>query len=99
MTFATEPVALREIYELPIVQPQFIPVLTVVAIEAPSHRVRVMELDIRVVIFKFPLFEVHLHRGMTIAAGKHPFCHRRRGNRKLFIGPYRQGGKANPHQE
>jgi hypothetical protein len=48
------------------------------AIEAPSHRLGVMELDIGVFFFQFSLLSIHLHGGMAIAAREHSLGHRRR---------------------
>jgi hypothetical protein len=46
MTFATEPITLCEVDELPVVKPQFVAISCIVAIKAPSHRLRVMEFDL-----------------------------------------------------
>jgi len=99
MTFATEPVAFSEVDQLPIIQTQFIAVSRVVAVEAPSHGLRVMELDVRVFVFEFPLFPIGLHRGMTVAAGEYSLCQRRRRNRKLLLCPHHNGDKANSRQK
>jgi hypothetical protein len=99
MTFATELVAFREVDEFPVEKPQFVAVPRIVAIKAPSHRLRMMELDIGMFIFQFPFFPIHFQGGMAIAAGKHALCHRRRGDGKLLAcSPYK-GDKANPRQK
>ena len=46
MTFATEFVAFREVDELPVEKLEFVAISRFVAIKAPSHRLRMMELDI-----------------------------------------------------
>ena len=51
VTFAAEPVALREINEFPIVKPELIPILRIVAVQTPSHGLGVMELDRCVFVF------------------------------------------------
>lgn len=84
MAFAAESVALCKIDELPVVKPKFIPVLCVVAVEAPSHGFSVMELNVGVFFLEFPLFSIHFHGGMTIAARKHALRDGGRRNRKLF---------------
>jgi len=45
MTFAAEPVAFREVNEFPIVKPQLISIFRIMAIEAPSHCLCMMQLD------------------------------------------------------
>jgi len=94
MTFAAEPVAFLKVDEFPIVKPQLVPVLCIVAIEAPPHRFGVMEMDLRVFLLQPPLFCVHRQRSVAIAAGKHPFCNRRRGDGKLLRAESR-GDKRN----
>jgi hypothetical protein len=96
MTFPTESVAFCEVDELPVEKPQFVAVPRIVAIKAPSHRLRMMELDIGMFILQVSLLPVHLQGGMATAAGKHALCHRRRGDRELLgCTPYK-GDKANP---
>jgi hypothetical protein len=70
MTFATEPVAFREVYEFPIIKPQLISVFCIVTIEAPSHGLGMMKLDLRVFFFQFPFFSIYLHGGMAVATRK-----------------------------
>ena len=78
VTFAAEPVAFGEIDEFSVKKSKLVSIFCIVAVEAPAHRLGMMEPNIRVFVFQFSLFAVHLHRGMAIAAGKHPLCHRRR---------------------
>jgi hypothetical protein len=78
MTFATEPIALGEIYQFAVVQSQLVSILCVMAVEAPSHRFGVMEFDIGVFFFQLPFLSIHLHRGMAAATGEQPLGHRRR---------------------
>ena len=85
MTFATEPVACRKVDQFPVVEPQLISISRIMAIKTPSHRFGVMEFDLRVFFFQFSFPPIHLQRGMAVAARKDPFCHRRRGHRKLFF--------------
>ena len=74
MTFATEPIAFREVNQLSIVKTQLISILCIMAIETPSHCLCMMELDLGMFFFQLSLFSIHLHGGMTIAAGINPFC-------------------------
>ena len=60
MTFATELVAFCEVDELPVEKPQFVTISRFVAVKAPSHRLRMMKLDIGMFILQLPLFSVHL---------------------------------------
>jgi hypothetical protein len=99
MTFATELVAFCEVDELPVEKPQFVAISCFVAIKAPSHRLRMMELDIGMFILQLPLFSVHLQGGMAIAAGKHTLCHGRRGDGKFLTCTTCEGDKANPRQK
>jgi hypothetical protein len=87
MTFATEPVALSEVDQFTIIKSQFIPVFCIVAIQAPSHRFSMMELDICMFLFQFPLFSVHLQGGMAVTAGENAFCKRWRGHGEILISP------------
>ena len=96
MAFATEPVAFCEIEELSIVKPQFISILSVVAVKAPPHRLSMMELDIGMFLLQLPLFSVHLHGGMAVAAGKHALCHRKGGDRELLFDSNGKGDKTKP---
>jgi hypothetical protein len=99
MTFATEPIAFCEVDELPVVKPQFVAISSIVAVKAPSHRLGMMELDIQMFILQLPLFSVHLQGGMASAAGKHTFCHGRRGDGKFLTCTTHKGDKANPRQK
>ena len=50
MTFTTEFVAFCEVDEFPVEKPQFVAISRFVAIKAPSHRLRMMEFDIGMLI-------------------------------------------------
>ena len=97
VTFAAEPVALRKIDEFTVIEPQFVPVLSVVAVQTPSHGLGVMELDGGVFVLEVSLLAVCFHGGMAIAAGKHSFRYRGRGDRELFSGHGRGDQKHCPH--
>jgi hypothetical protein len=99
MTFATEFVAFCEVDELPVVKPQFVAIPCIVAIKAPSHGLRMMESGLGMFILQLPLFSIHLHGGMTVAAGKHTLCHWRRGDGELLVCATHKGDKANPRQK
>ena len=96
MTFATEFVAFCEVDELPVEKPEFVAISRFVAIKAPSHRLRMMELDLGMFILQLPLFSVHLQGGMAIAAGKHSLCHRRRGDGKFLTCTTHKGDEIEP---
>ena len=96
MAFTAEPVAFCEVDGFPVVKPQFIPVFCFVAVKAPSHRLRMMELDIGMFIFQFPFFAVDLHGGMAIATGKHTLGNGRRGDRELLACTTHKGDKTKP---
>ena len=97
MTFAAETVALCKIDELPVVKPEFIPVLCIMTIEAPHHY-RMMELDIRMFVLKLPFLEIRFNGGMAVAARKHPLCNRRWSNREL-LSPLGRRYKINCQEE
>jgi hypothetical protein len=99
VTFAAEPVALGEIDEFSVKKPKFVSIFCIVAVEAPSHGLGVMELNVRVFVFEFPLFPIDLHRGMTVTAGEYSLCQRRRRNRKLLLSPHHNGDKVNSKQK
>jgi len=46
MTFATEPITLGEVNQLPVVKPNFISISYIMAIEAPPHGLGMMKLDL-----------------------------------------------------
>lgn len=96
MTFATELVAFCEVDELSVEKPQFVAISSIVAIKAPSHCLRMMELDIGMFILQFPLFSVHLQGGMAAATGKHTLCHGRRGDGKFLGCTTYKGDKTGP---
>src|SRR4030043_46296 len=87
MAFATEPIALREVDEFPVIKSQLISVFYIMAVEAPSHRLGMMKLDLGVFFFQFTSFPLDLQGGVAAAAGKHSLCHRRRGDRELLTRP------------
>jgi hypothetical protein len=97
MALTAEPIAFGEVYKLPIVKMQLISILCIMAIETPSHRFGVMELDIGVFFFKFSLLSIHLHGGMTIAAGEYPFSNWQRRNWELFTCFHGRGDKTDPY--
>jgi hypothetical protein len=84
VTFPAEPVTLRKINEFPVKKPEFIPVLCIMAVEAPSHGLGMMEFDAGVLVLEVPFFPVDLHGSMTVTAGKHPLCYGGRRDGKLF---------------
>ncbi len=84
VTFAAQPIALREIDELSVIKPELVAISCIVAIQAPSHALRMMELDVRMFFLELPFFCIDLHAGMAIAAGEKSFCDRRRSDGKLF---------------
>jgi hypothetical protein len=94
MAFATEPVAFREVYEFPIIKPQLISVFCIVTIEAPSHGLGMMKLDLRVFFFQFPFFSIYLHGGMAVATREYSLCYGRRSHRELFACPLCKGCKT-----
>jgi hypothetical protein len=99
MALATESIALRKVDQIPIEEPQLISIPRIMAVETPSHRFGVMEFDLRVFFFQFPLLSIQLHRGMAVATGKHPFCHRRRRYGKLLLSFPRKGRETRLQQE
>jgi len=86
MAFATEPVAFGKVDEFSIIKTEFIPVFYIMAIEAPPHRLCMSHPNICMFLLQFPLFTVHFHRGMAIAARIHPFGKGRGRNGKLLAG-------------
>jgi hypothetical protein len=55
-----------------------------------------MELDISMFLFQFPLLLIYLHGGVAAAAWKHTFCHRRGGDRELLFDSAGKGDKTEP---
>jgi hypothetical protein len=94
MTFTAEPMAFGKVDQLPIVKTQLISILCIVAIETPSHRFSVMELDIGVLFFQFPLFSIHFNGGMTIITGVNPFCKGWRRYGKILVSASDRGCKT-----
>jgi hypothetical protein len=56
-----------------------------VAVETPSKVFPVMKDDIGMLVLEFPPLPVNLHRGMAVAARKHPFGQGRRRDRELLF--------------
>ena len=83
MTFAAQPVALRKVDLFASKEAELIAIRRIVAVEAP-HEIRVMEFDMGMFFFELPLRPIHLHGGMTVAAGKVSFRDRRRSDGKLL---------------
>jgi hypothetical protein len=77
-----EPIAFGKVDQIPVIEPELISILHIMAIKTPSHGFGVMELDIGMLFFQLSFLSIHLHRGMTVAAGVHSLGHRRRG---IFI--------------
>jgi hypothetical protein len=84
MTLAAETIALREIDQLPIEQPQLIPIFCIMAIEAPPHGLGMVKLDVGMFVFEFPLLEVRFHGGMAVTAWENAFSQRGRRHGKLL---------------
>jgi len=84
VTFTAEPVAFSKLDKRPVKEPQFIAILCIMTIQAPSHGLRMVQSDIRMLVLEFSLFSIDFHAGMAVAAGVHPLCHGRRGDGKLF---------------
>jgi hypothetical protein len=78
MTFAAEAIAFCEVDQISVIKPQLVPILRIMAVEAPSHRFGMMKLDIRVLFFQDPLLSIYFHGRMAVAAREHSFSHRRR---------------------
>jgi hypothetical protein len=97
VALSAEPVAFLEIDEFVVIQAQFVAVFGVMAIEAPSHRLGVMELDVRMFLFQLSLGSMGLHGGVAAAAREQPLRHRRRSN--LFNHAVCRGGKKTHEQE
>jgi len=96
MTFATEPVAFREVYEFPIIKSQLISVFCIMTVEAPSHCLCMVEFNLGMFFFKFPFFPIDFHGGMAVTAGINPLCQGWGRYWKLLIGSTHKGDKANP---
>ena len=58
-----------------------------------------MKSDIGMLILQLPLFSVQLHGGMAVATGKHALCHRRGGDRELFMNPRSHGSETSPEED
>jgi hypothetical protein len=85
VAFPAKLVAFGEINQFAVIKPQFVPVLWVMAVQAPSHGFGMVDLDGGVLVFQLPFLGVQLHGGMAIAAGKHPLGERGRRNRKFVV--------------
>ena len=78
MAFSAESITFCEVDQVPVIEPQLIPIARIVAVEAPPHRFSVMEFDVGVLFLQLPLLPIDLHRGMAVATGIHSLGHRRR---------------------
>ncbi len=79
MAFAAESIAFSEVDQIAVKEPQLVPILRIMAVETPSHRFGVMELDIGMFFLQLPLLSIDLHGGMAVAARVQSLGHRRRG--------------------
>ena len=86
VTFATESVTFSEVDQLSIIETELISISGIMAIETPSHRLGVMQLDIRMLFVQLSLLRIDLHGGMAVTAGIHALCKGRRRDRKLLKG-------------
>ncbi len=91
VALSAEPIALGEIDQFSVEEAEFVPIVGVVAVEAPPHGLGVVELDVRVFFFEFSPFSIDLHTRMAVAAGKDSFRKGRRGDGKLF---HSHGGRG-----
>ncbi len=96
MAFAAEPIAFCKVDQVPVIEPQLISILRVMAVEAPSHRFGVMEFDIGVLFLEFPFLTIHLHRGMAVTAGEQALGHRRRS---ILLSHCRRRGSEKKQQK
>jgi hypothetical protein len=85
MALAAQTVALVKLDEFPIVEPQLVPVLCVVTVETPPHGFCMVEFDVVVGLFEFPLFPVDFHGGVALTAGEYPLRERGRADRELLF--------------
>jgi len=84
MTLSAESIALGEIDQFSVEKPEFVPIFGLVAVEAPSHGLGMVKLDVRVFFLELPPLPIDLHGSMAVAAGKDPFRKGRRGDWKLL---------------
>ncbi len=98
VTLSAEPIALGEIDQFSVEKAEFVPIVGVVAVEAPPHGLGVVEFDVYVLLFEFSSFSIDLHAGMAVTAGKDSLREGRRGDRKLL---HSHGGrdKINHHEK
>jgi hypothetical protein len=86
VAFAAELITFGEVNEFPVIEPKFIPIFRIMAVEAPSHGFGMMHFDGGMLVFQLPPLAVHFHGSMAAAAGKHSLGKGRGRNRKLFMG-------------
>jgi len=84
MTFSAEPIALGKVDHLPIIQSQLISISCIVAVEAPTHGLGMMQLDRSMFVLEISFLSVDFHGRMTITAGKHSFGEGRGRDRKFL---------------
>lgn len=99
MALAAEQIRLAETDQVATNQPQFVPVARVVAIKAPTLAFGMVQLDICVLIRKFPPFSIHLHTCMAGAAGEYPLGQGRRRHRELIMLLLGENGQTNAYRK
>jgi hypothetical protein len=70
VALGTKIIRLLEAHHFAVCEPQGVPVVRVVAVKAPSAR-HMLQHDLLVHLFKFPLFPVHRHPLMALGAGEY----------------------------
>jgi hypothetical protein len=96
MAFAAEAITFCEVDQISVIKPQLVPILRIMAVEAPSHRFGMMKLDIRVLFFQDPFLSIYFHGRMAVAAGEHSFSHRRR---HVLFNDWHGGGSEKKQQK
>ena len=77
VAFAAESITFCKVDQVPVIEPQLISILRIMAVETPPHRLGVMERDIRMLLLQHAFFAIDLHRSMAVATGIHSLGHRR----------------------
>ena len=99
VTFAAKPVALVEVDQFSTKEAKFITISRVMTVEAPPHRFRMMQFDLRMFLLELSLLSVDFHGGMTIAAGENSFGKRWWGDGELFADCKGKTCEISPEQD
>ena len=90
VTFTAEPVTFSKVDELSVIKSEFVSIFCIVAVEAPPHRLRMMELDVRMFVFELPLLRLTSRRRDSCCRGDIPSVIGGEGQQETLLLPWQR---------